>query len=147
MPIHIDELILSKDSIEVYQPGNAISPKIQPLRVRSWDSFSVDENTTGAWLGVTSYEAQYSTDGGVNWGNNPPVYTNGNWEKLTNANLQGVVVDGDGQDALRIRVNHSPDSTISHNNSARKTWIPKTNQIIINFTPRRPFRGSGLCST
>lgn len=116
---NIDEIILSRAN-NVYSVGTCETPKAQPSAVKEWSGFSVSEDTTGAWAGTTLYEFQHSTDGGSTY--------NGTWLALTSDNLQGVVCDGDGQDAIKVRITHTPDSVI-----VNSTSIPRTKQVTINF--------------
>lgn len=130
----LDEMIFSKTD-PVYEEGTALSPAVIPTKVKSWDSHSVDEDTTGMWLGTTAYDVQYTTDGGSNYGTNSPAYNDGNFETLSDANLAAVAVGQDGKDGLRVRITHTPDATLPHLGSCYSCWIPRTNQVTISFTP------------
>lgn len=115
---NIDELLMYYSENDIYESGTA-QIDIQPADVTSFDSVTVSDNTSGAWSGTISYQFQYSSNGGSSFGS---------LQTLNNTNLQALSPVGGGQDVIRVLITHTPYST-------EPTYIPKTNQIIINFTP------------
>jgi hypothetical protein len=99
----------------------------QPTMVKEFRSFSVSEDVTGMWKGTTLYECAFSTDGGSSF---TSLVT------MTNAVLQSYLCDADGQDVLRIKITHTPDTTLD----PHQAHVPRTKQLIVNFAGYRyPF--------
>jgi hypothetical protein len=113
-----DRILHSDDAFYTSGGNTLVTPKAQPNAVKQWMSYSKTDITSGINRGTITYEFQWSSDGGSTW--------NGTWTALSDANLQAVSCDGDGQDAIKIRV--TLDAYIN-------LYTPLVNQIILNFTP------------
>lgn len=121
---HVDELVLQEGSGNIFEEGTD-QIDIQPNNVDSFDSVTIDDDTTGAWKGTLTYQFQYSSNGGSSFGS---------LTTLNDANLAALSPVGGGQDVLRIKITLTPDTTTGIN----QAYFPRVNQIVVNFTPN-PF--------
>lgn len=114
---NIDRIWHSNDIF--YSNGNTlVTPIAMPAGVTQWTGFSKTDLVSAVNKGTLAYDFQYSSDGGSTW--------NETWTTLSNANLQAVSCDGDGKDAIKIRVTFT---------SSVYMYSPLVNQIVVNFTP------------
>lgn len=136
--LYIDDIILSK-ATSVFESGNTVID-IQPLGAISFDAFAkTDTTNSGRWQGTNTYEFQFSTNGGTNFGVAGPDYNEDGWLTLSSANLAANIdADGDGLDVLRVRVTQAPSSSYRDD-----THIPRTDQIVVDFTPTEDYIYSG----
>jgi len=120
-PLYVDR-IRGAAGVPTYSsnPGTVETPKAQPPSVDRWNSVGATENGIG-YRGSFTYEFQWSTDGGSTY--------NGTWLAATPVNLQAIVCDGDGQDAIKIRVT----LTRSANAEGLGIHTPRVRDLVVNF--------------
>lgn len=101
---YIDRIWFKRNAGIYNNSGTITFPTAQPTKVKKWLTL-IEDKTDGnsGFEGPLTYEAQYSTDGGTNYGTNYPNYDNALYETANPHNLGAVICDADGNDVIRIR--------------------------------------------
>ena len=119
-PLYIDRIRGRKAGTLYEESGTVETPKAQPpTGVDSWSSISETEDISVHWKGSTTYEFQWSTDGGSSW--------NGSWIDASDSNLAGISCDGDGQDAIKFRITLTGHEDRLHS--------PRARGLTLSYTP------------